>query len=132
MRPGPSSAEPRPGVLVVDDEALVRRALPRTLAPAFEVVTVDGVDGAIARLAEGPPFDAVLCDLHLGTARSGRDLYAHVRETDPPLAARMIFMTGAPPAAGDAFGEHWIEKPFDTAALLALVRRVACPLARTA
>jgi len=106
-------------VLVVDDEpnilASVHRALKR-----YHVVTADSGEKAIEHLAEDR-FDIVLCDLVMGNV-SGIDVYDHIREHQPELLKRMVFMTAGAftPAARDFLARidnPVLHKPFDTKTL---------------
>lgn len=117
-----------PRLLVVDDDPLLRRALARTLGRAFEITCVDRAAAALALLAAGAAFDALLCDLNLAGGLSGRGLHDQLRTINPALASRTIFMSGAAPSTNDV---RWLQKPFETAAAIALVRSVARPFART-
>lgn len=119
-------------VLVVDDDALICRALRRTLtAASFEVVTADSVSSARAEVQSAGPFGAVLCDLSLKDG-SGAVLVDWLRETDPSLWSRTIVLTGG---AMDPAGRRLVEggevevlnKPFD---LNWLVSRVTAVSAR--
>jgi FixJ family two-component response regulator len=61
---------------------------------------------------------------------SGRELYEEVCARSFDIAARFVFMTGGTPTAGirdflASSQRAWLEKPFDTSALLLLLERVA-------
>ncbi|ATB28784.1 hybrid sensor histidine kinase/response regulator [Melittangium boletus] len=80
-------------VLVLDDEAMVGRALQRVLGAACDVqVFVQGAK-ALERVAEGQRFDAILCDL-LMPEMDGIQFYERLRWLSPEQAQRVIFMTG--------------------------------------
>lgn len=70
----------RARVLVVDDDALVLRALARVLAadPGLDVRAAAGVDEALALAASWRP-DLVLSDVDLGEDRDGFDLALALR-----------------------------------------------------
>ncbi|GEJ56143.1 ATP-binding response regulator [Anaeromyxobacter diazotrophicus] len=129
--PAPAPAGPTAGrrgrVLVLDDEALVCRAVARTLRGAHEVVALTEPAEALARLERGEPFDVVLCDLMM-PGLSGMECYEALRARRPELAGRMIFLTGGAftPAARE-FLERVpnlrVEKPFDAEALRQAVAR---------
>lgn len=119
-------------VLVVDDDALICRALRRTLtAASFDVVTVDSVASAKLEVQGSAPFDAVLCDLTLKDG-SGAVLVDWLREADPRLWSRTLVLTGG---AMDVAGRKLVSdgqvevlnKPFD---LNWLVARVTALCAR--
>lgn len=119
-------------VLVVDDDALICRALRRTfMTRAYEVVTADGVETAKAEIQNGAPFQVVLCDLTLKDG-SGAVLVDWMEQAHPALWARTLVMTGG---AMDAVGRKLVDsgrveivmKPFD---LMALLDRVGVVAAR--
>ncbi len=93
--PGPKCEQPsRLRVLVIDDDAAVRRVITRIVQKTCDVVTVG--DGATA-LAELERVDAncavVICDMR----RPGQDgpaVYPAAVERDPRWATRFIFLTG--------------------------------------
>jgi CheY-like chemotaxis protein len=120
---------PRRGrILVVDDEALVVRAIARILAPLHEVVSRTSPRGALDDVAGGQGFDLVLCDLMM-PEMTGMELHARFREIAPALADRTVFLTGgafAPDARKflEQVPNPRIEKPFEPEALRALVARV--------
>lgn len=86
--------QPRRGrVLVVDDDAMVIRALSRTLSRHHEVVAVSTAAEALERLRGGERFDVILCDLMM-PEMTGMDLHAELARTHPEATDRMIFLTG--------------------------------------
>lgn len=119
-------------VMVVDDNPDVRRALGRFLRRTGAEVLEAGpeltgdrtlVDGMIRAMP-----DAVLLDLNLGV-RSGVEVWSRLREQLPPLADRVLFLSGAGP--GDAAyeealrtGVRVLPKPFDFGALGALLEEL--------
>ncbi len=120
---------PRGRILVVDDEALVGRAVSRILATQHEVVTHTSARAALEDLAgDAAGFDLVLCDLMMPDM-TGMELYAKVRDIAPVLAERTVFLTGGAftPGAREFLARvpnARIEKPFEPDALRALVARV--------
>ncbi|MBI4872558.1 MAG: response regulator [Candidatus Riflebacteria bacterium] len=103
-------------ILVVDDEeniaAVCRMGLER-LGCLVEV-TADGAD-AISRLRQGR-FDLVVSDIRM-PGLDGPAIYSAVRQTDPALADRIIFMTGdtlSPQTKAflETSGNLYINKPF--------------------
>jgi len=129
---GPAPAAPaRPlQVLVVDDEPMVARAVARALR-RHRVEVVGSAAEALARLAAGPPPDAIVCDLMMPEV-TGMDLHDRLGAERPELARRMVFLTGgAFTDRARAFVERHhgrvVEKPVDGAELLGLVEAVARP-----
>lgn len=123
---GPASPSGR-RVLVVDDDPGVGHAVQRLLRGNEVVLCTDSAE-ALARLADDPGFDVVLCDLFMpGT--SGMDLFAVLRERQPELARRVVFITaGAYTRESSTFLDQVenerLEKPFEAARLRALVARM--------
>jgi PAS domain S-box-containing protein len=113
-------------VAVVDDEPGVRRAITRLLAAAHQAEPFDSARTLVARIAAGERFDAILCDLMMPDM-TGMELHRELQRLAPQQAATMIFMTGGTftPEASDFLRDvanRHVEKPFDTAALRALVQ----------
>jgi PAS domain S-box-containing protein len=122
-----ATSGPAGRVLVVDDEPLVGRAVARMLAPLHEVVACTSAQAALRLLAQDRAFDVVLCDLMM-PGMTGMQLHAELEAKDPPLARRMVFLTGgAFTDAGREFLERVenarVEKPFERAALREAVFR---------
>ncbi|HVH68289.1 MAG TPA: response regulator [Gemmatimonadales bacterium] len=104
-------------VLIVEDEAPLRRVLERALTKAgFRALGAASAETAYELLAS-ERADAILLDVHLPNM-SGLGLYLALLHRTPELAGRMAIMTG------DAEAEHvraWLErnpcpvlkKPFD-------------------
>ena len=109
--------QPARTILVVDDEAPLRRVLDRALTRVgYAVVTAASAEAAYA-LLETTPVDAALLDIRLPTM-SGLALYLSIVHRWPQLDGCMAIMTG------DADAEEvrtWLEqhrcavlhKPFD-------------------
>jgi signal transduction histidine kinase len=97
--PTPSQTTPPPAhsrrgrrVLLVDDDALVRRALRRSLVGHEIIEAADGKE-ALRILKDEDPPDVILCDLMMPEL-GGLDLYELVAAQDANLAARFVFLTG--------------------------------------
>jgi CheY-like chemotaxis protein len=112
-------------VLVLDDEAVVGRAIQRLLHATCEVLALVQGPEALARVASGQRFDAILCDLMM-PEMSGARFYEELSRLAPEQAQRVIFMTGG------AFTEQsrtflantglpCLEKPLEPQRLLALL-----------
>ncbi|HET9599671.1 MAG TPA: PAS domain S-box protein [Anaeromyxobacteraceae bacterium] len=116
-RPSPPPSRRRGRVLVVDDEALVCRAVARTLAREHEVVEETDPVRALALLEAGERVDLVLCDLMM-PGLTGMELHESLARRRPDLASGMIFLTGgAFTDSARSFLERVpnrrVEKPFD-------------------
>ncbi|HET7754082.1 MAG TPA: response regulator [Anaeromyxobacteraceae bacterium] len=108
-------------VLVVDDEALVGRAVARVLGKRHDVAVATSGREALALLEGGREFDLVLCDIMM-PGMDGMDLYRTVAERHPGMTDRFVFLTGgAFTLEAEAFlaatKVERIIKPFDSAAL---------------
>lgn len=113
-------------VLVVDDEeiirAVVRRALARDGWPVEEAA--DGAAALALLLAPERRWAAVVLDLSL-PGLSGETVYARLRAERPELLSRVILSSGLPGMLADTAATAVLAKPFEVAALRAVVQRVA-------
>ena len=117
-----------PRILVVDDEPLVALMVQRTLQGAHEVNVAHSAHACVDRFARSEDWDVIIVDLNLpdGDAAWVRDQLARI---DPQLPERMVVVTGgAGTLRGKAFldepGVRWLQKPFRTAELMAMVDKV--------
>ncbi len=120
----PSSERGR--ILVVDDEEPLRRVMTRLLIE-HEVVTAASGAEARAILEIDQAFDVILCDLMMPQV-SGVDLHRWLTAHNPPLARRLVFVTGG--AFGLVATQYLadssnlkIKKPFDSAELARVVSK---------
>lgn len=120
----------RPTVLVVDDEATIRRTVSRLLERAgYRVRTAATGDEAVA-LVRDEHFDAAICDLHMpGT--SGARLFEQIWLAAPELAGHLIVASGdleteAAERLVERTGLPPVCKPFTAADLLQAVGAI-CP-----
>jgi CheY-like chemotaxis protein/two-component sensor histidine kinase len=125
--PAPKVGAPSGKVLIVDDEPAIGRALARVIGRDRTVVVTSGRE-ALALILEGKGFDAVLCDLMM-PEMSGVDLYEELMRVAPEQAKKIVFMSGgAFTERARSFlarvGNAFLQKPIDTAKLLALVQQV--------
>jgi two-component system cell cycle sensor histidine kinase/response regulator CckA len=116
-------------VLVVDDEPAIGTTLRLLLAPEHEVVSVTRALQALAKIEAGEHFDAILCDMMMPDM-NGMEFHARVARSAPELLSRIVFVTGGAFTAGARdflarVPNRCLEKPFDTAELRAVLRRVA-------
>jgi signal transduction histidine kinase/CheY-like chemotaxis protein len=120
----PSSRPIRARVLVVDDDPYVARAIARALRNE-DVSTAGSGEEAFA-LLQTERFDLIVCDVMM-PVMTGMELHERLRATRPGLERRMLFITGGvftPDAAAflARVPNPRLEKPFDVAALQAMVR----------
>ncbi len=118
----------RPTVLIVDDEAPLRRVLERSLAKhGYRVLSAGSAETAYELLAS-EEADALLLDIHLPTT-SGLALFIAIIRRWPRLDGRVALMTG------DAEAEEvrvWVEhnpctvirKPFNLAEITAWLEQL--------
>ncbi len=119
--------ERRARILVVDDEILLLEVMRRVLGVDYEVVTASDGHEALLQIAEGAPFDFIVCDLTM-PGMSGADFLAYLKKNDPDLAQRFVFLTGGAitPEAARALEEApfgFIEKPFDPRVIRDFIRQ---------
>jgi len=117
-------------LLLLDDEAIVRRSVERLLRnaePAWEVVPVGTADDAVSAL-EATPFDIIVSDLNLGPgSMTGAELLAFSQERHPD-AVRIVLsgQTGTDLSARTVPTAHLVlPKPFDPLELRDQLKRAA-------
>jgi CheY-like chemotaxis protein len=125
----PAAPGARRRVLLVDDEAPVRRAIERLLRAEVEVVSAGSAAEALGRIESDPAWDAILCDLMM-SGLDGIAFYEAIASRRPDLRERIAFVTGG------AFGERAtsfvaahdvpiVPKPPSRPDLLAVIERLA-------
>jgi len=111
-------------LLAVDDSATMRKVLEITFGGEdFRVVTADGASTALARLGEDPV--AAVIDTSLG-GDDGYLLAKELRSRQPRLALVIMASRYSPYDANrgrDAGVDDYIDKPFDTQALIEKVKK---------
>ena len=116
-------------ILVVDDSNAIRQSVGFILEQAgYQIVpAVDGAD-AVPKL-ESQSFDLVLTDVNMPNM-DGIALTKHIRQSARNKFVPILMLTteshDSKKQAGKAAGASgWIVKPFDSAKLVDVVRRVA-------
>ncbi|HEX4954923.1 MAG TPA: SpoIIE family protein phosphatase [Thermoanaerobaculia bacterium] len=119
------SAEPA-AILVVEDDATLRRALERVLAPLYTVAGVGTVAEALAQLGRSA-FEVALVDVQLPDG-DGYCLSRDIQRLSP--ATDVILMTGSVGASDESLYRaleenafYFLYKPFERRVLRALVER---------
>ncbi len=112
-------------VLVIDDEPAIGRVVSRVLQNEHDVIVVADAREALPRIAAGEVFDVVFCDLMM-PGMTGMDFFEVLRESNPDLARRVVFVTGgAFTARTTEFLEKTsnasLSKPFDPIAIRRIV-----------
>ena len=111
-------------ILVIDDQPMLTKAIRRMLAD-HEVTTVGSAREALAYIERGERYDVLLTDLMMPEI-SGMELRDRIAQVAPEQVERMVFMTGGAftnqaKEFFDRVANPTIEKPFDKAALFAVI-----------
>ncbi|MFT5356371.1 MAG: signal transduction histidine kinase/response regulator RpfG family c-di-GMP phosphodiesterase [Polyangiales bacterium] len=117
----------RTRVLLVDDDALVRRAFLRIIRAKHDAVEAQSGEEALNYLSSGERFDIILCDLMM-PGIDGPALYAAATAMDPALGDLFVFISGgAFSTSTQDFLERMqplvLEKPISREVLLETVGR---------
>src|SRR5262245_16217558 len=118
-----------PRILIADDQADVLAALSLLLkSERFQIQTASSPEG-IMRAIDTQDFDVVLMDLNYArdttSGSEGLDLLTRIRATDPTLPVVVMTAWGSVDLAVEAMrrgARDFIQKPWDNARLLALLR----------
>jgi CheY-like chemotaxis protein len=119
-------------ILVMDDEAAVRRLLTRLLRPlGYDVVEARDGEEAVLRYAEAlsasRPFDALIIDLTIPGAMGGVETLGRLRQLDPGVVAIVSSGYSNDPVMA-SWAEHGfravLAKPYVAAELRDTLRRV--------
>jgi CheY-like chemotaxis protein len=116
------------GILVIDDEVSLVRALARLLQrDGYVVATACNGRHALTQLQERP-YDVIVCDLHMPDL-DGPAFYAILARQHPALRQRVIFLTGdTGGAASRTFltqcGRPWLPKPCPIATIRRAIQHV--------
>lgn len=97
-------------VLIIEDDALVHRALSRLIKRTFrdaDVWVADNGRLAMAYLSE--PYDLIISDYDLSGDITGGDVLAWLRAHHPEMVARFLFLTSNPIAK--ALHDRVLPKP---------------------
>ncbi|MEO1482190.1 MAG: response regulator [Myxococcota bacterium] len=92
LKPG-AAANQRPKVLLVDDDAGIRRTYKRMLGDSFDVEVLDDNMNDVLELLQSESFDLVIFDVIMPRV-SGFDLAERARDASPRNAQRIFHMTG--------------------------------------
>ena len=111
-----------PGILYIEDDLDVQRAIARMLRinyPQFQVYIIDSAPRAIAML-ERNQFDLVISDYNI-IGGTGGDVLAWLQANKPAMVARFIFLAGADEIEKHT---HWLKKPVEMPRLRELIDHV--------
>ena len=111
-------------ILVVDDEEMIGMLLRRVLK-THDVTVLSNAKDALAAIADGARYDAILCDLNM-PVMSGIEFYEILAQRFPDQARALIFLTGGAQnketlAFLETVTNVQLDKPFDAAKLRAQV-----------
>jgi len=120
MQPGPQGVQCSPAVLVVDDDAVVRSIMTRSLQYEGWTVyyAVDGVDAL--GVLEDNPIDVVVSDVMM-PRMDGRNLAAEIGRLYP--AVPVILVSGAHIGVSNT-PNVFLPKPFSPTILVSTIREV--------
>ncbi len=112
-------------VLVVEDEAVVRRFVQETLErQGYHVLTARNASDALEQVGDGTEIDVLLTDVVM-PRMSGRELAQRLTEEQP--LAKVLYMSGYtedPAVRADAAAGAFIAKPFGRADLVRKLREL--------
>jgi PAS domain S-box-containing protein len=127
--PADPDGQRRPRVMLVDDEPLVAYTMERLLRRDCDVTVVLCGEDAIAHIASGARFDAIVSDVMMPNM-TGIELIEELQRVAPDQARRLVFLSGGAFTAQtraqlDQLGILQLEKPITAKELRACVMRVA-------
>lgn len=103
-------------ILLIDDEAMIRAALRRSLGRTHDVTDTADAREALGWIADGAEFDAILCDFMM-PVMSGDAFHDALAEVCPPMVSRLAFLTAAHSDHADQFFARTkrprLDKPFE-------------------
>jgi CheY-like chemotaxis protein len=112
-------------VLTVEDEEAVSEYLSEVLREAgHHVIATSNADDAIKVLEARADIRVIMTDINMPGSMDGLKLAAAVRDKWPPIKIIITTGRGRPPADQMPKGSAFIPKPYDAAALRALVARL--------
>ena len=124
-----SKPMPKPRVLVVEDEALIRELLVETLVDAgYEVDEAASADAA-AKLIEADGYKLLITDVHMPGRLDGLDLAVLAKHHDGDLP--VVIVTGRPDVVGRlrkaGVKGTMLAKPFALEELVRIAARYVSP-----
>jgi len=122
----PDTTDPKPTVLIVDDEATPRATLTQILRQDFHIFTAENAQAALAVL-DDHGVDLVTLDLKLPD-RSGSDLLNDIKRAHTEIEVIMVTAYGSLQSAMDCIrhgAAGFLLKPFNASELLAISLQTA-------
>ena len=124
--PMAEAGAPRPKVLIVEDEFLIRLTLLEVLMDeGYDVLESENGPDALALIEGDGAISLLLTDIQMPGGMDGHAVARRARELRPDLP--VIFMTGAPEAAdGPVPGTRnmYLAKPYSPADMCAAVKQM--------
>jgi DNA-binding response OmpR family regulator len=121
----------KPRILIVDDDEAVTQQLFWTLSDDYEVVTANDLKSAVRRANVYEPAVSIL-DLHLPpeieSPEAGLRILEYIKTRLPESKVLILDSTSGNETRNACYAvgaDGFLDKPFDTETLLALVRRMA-------
>jgi CheY-like chemotaxis protein len=116
------AAYPRPTVLVVEDEILIRMMVSESLRQAgLDVFEASDADEALEVLSVAGDPDVLVTDVKMPGSLDGLELASRVREARPRV--KVVITSGhAPARAADGLADAFLTKPFALEQLVGKVR----------
>ena len=112
------------GVIVVEDEALIRNELVEAFAH-YEFHAVGAEDGPAALKAlegEAPRIQVVFTDVHLPSPMNGLILGHHIRKTWPWISVLITSGYGTPDPLHMPQGSRFVLKPYKVSKIADLIK----------
>jgi len=118
-------------ILVVDDESGIRKLLHRGLSGAGHTVDLSSDGQEAWDMMQENSYDCIIADLKM-PGMSGQQLYKLVRDSEPDLAGKIVFVTGDTASSEareflEATGNLVLSKPFDLVELVRQIQGFAAP-----
>ena len=123
-----STSDPRPQILVVDDERVIAQLIADVLrAEGYEVDTAPDGRAALERIGRRA-YDLILSDLRMPEL-DGLGLHRELTRSRPELARRFVFITGTSEHTDyrdfvEEVAAPVLTKPFDLMELLRVAREM--------
>jgi CheY-like chemotaxis protein len=118
--------EPKPVLLIVEDEVLVRMLAVEIAEEAgYSVLEVTEADEAIRVLQKRPDIRVVLTDIDMPGSLDGLELAHAIRHRWPPI--QVVLTSGKMRPAPDELPErsHFVPKPYDFSRMTGLLRELS-------
>ena len=118
-------AEPKPVILIVDDEASVRESFSLILGKEFKVITAASGEAALKRTID-EKVDLVYLDIRM-PGMNGMEALSRLKEIDPAIDVIMVTAVNDVGSAASAIklgAKDYVIKPFDVDDILKRTRKI--------